>query len=253
MSYPGFASLIFDDMLSLKTFQLSAAKNRRSIAQLDSVAYEVYLDLKAKKRILENELVGKSRDDGRIKNISQDIYQLEKRFSSFIELPADNKENESWEDVKQSLGPDEAAVEYLLIAPKKGEQYYAALILRPQMKWPGFVRLADKKNVDRQIMHRTKTEISSVYDDPQSLLQLIFHEVWDYISDARRIYIVPAGGLHLINLQALLWNADRNAYRTPELIRISSSKDILSRVDESITCGLRPVYLAVLNLTSIRL
>lgn len=147
--------------------------------------------------------------------------------------------NIEWTDVRNGLKDNEAAIEFINLYgaspenidnPEKMNPCVGALILRKDMDYPVFVRLASNAAIDSLLYDQDGTMIPDViYSDvsKETMYKLIWAPILPYIDGAQNIYYAPAGHLQQINLDWLgLSDSDclANHYN---LYRVSSTRTLI--------------------------
>ena len=120
----------------------------------------------------------------------------------------------TWEDVRNNLKPDEAAIEFADFKSRKKDGgdgvIYCALVVRPDSQYPEMVRLFDEKELEA-IIGKTGGNninyINNIYGtaDRQDdrLYKLIWQPVEEYLGGIKNVYISPSGLLHKISFPAM--------------------------------------------------
>jgi CHAT domain-containing protein len=224
-AYPKFATLIYNKVLSFKSYELLASKKIKQISTLDSASRMVYFELKGLKRKLESTLLAVSTDSLNVQKLQSEIRYGEKHLAQFMENVELNRDAD-WRHLKKNLGNEEAVLEFIHCTPEQREAFYAVLILTAEMEEPKFVLLEDLIPVENE-ENILKSGINNFYSKSQSWVSKIF----DTISPHVKIYYSPSGTLHRVNLGAMIYDGDRLADRH-ELIRLNSSRELLSKEDD---------------------
>lgn len=162
-----------------------------------SAIYSIPVELRAKNLIelekqandLEKLLVGKSQD-----------------FSDYRK-----GQQITWEDVRKSLKPDEAAIEFTDF--KKQEKdggdavTYAALIVRADSKYPEMVKLFNEDQLESVIGStglNSNDIINRIYGGSDArLYNLIWKPIEEYLKGIKNVYISPSGLLFRISFPAI--------------------------------------------------
>jgi len=120
----------------------------------------------------------------------------------------------TWKNVRDSLKPDEAAIEFthFRIREKDGGDavIYCALIVRLNSKYPKMIQLFEEKQLFDLMNKPTSGSysfIKNLYGTPtktnDSLYKLIWQPLEKYLEGIKTIYYSPDGILHKISLAAL--------------------------------------------------
>ena len=149
--------------------------------------------------------------------------------------------NIEWTDVRNSLKDNEAAIEFINLYgaspenidnPEKMNPCVGALILRKDMDYPVFVRLASNAAICSLLYDKDGSMIPDViYSDvsKETMYKLIWAPILPYIDGAQDIFYAPAGHLQHINLDWLgLSDSDclANHYN---LYRVSSTRTLIGK------------------------
>jgi CHAT domain-containing protein len=117
----------------------------------------------------------------------------------------------TWEEVKKNLKPDEAAIEFTDY--KKHEKdggdavIYAALIVRPDSKYPEMIKLFNEDQLESIIgstgLNSTDI-INRIYGGTDArLYNLIWKPIEEYLKGIKNVYISPSGLLFRISFPAI--------------------------------------------------
>ncbi|MCB0846979.1 MAG: tetratricopeptide repeat protein, partial [Bacteroidetes bacterium] len=152
------------------------------------------------------------------------LYQQSKRF-----VQVKNNRTVSWEDIKTTLKPGEAAIEFFQYRPwgKGGFQQsaYCALIIHPEQKdFPQLVIFPEHENWETRLASQYQGYIYSGQAETRGLfweniaewtdgdVHHFFKNCWHPIhvalqknSPAKKIYLSNAGVFHKINLETIFW------------------------------------------------
>lgn len=140
----------------------------------------------------------------------------------------------NWMDIRKALAPDEACVEYITY-PNKGENHYAALLLRSDFDRPLFIPLFEEKEISPLFPADTlpiQDQIHTLYNK-ENLYQKIWQPISEYVHDIKRIYYSPSGILHKISFSATLAGHFPQKKALYELYRVSSTREIIKFKKES--------------------
>ena len=120
----------------------------------------------------------------------------------------------TWEDVKKSLKPDEAAIEFTDFKRKEkdggNEIIYCALIVRSDSQYPEMIKLFTEDQL-RSIIENNNANsiegINSIYgtltSQDERLYNLIWKPVEEYLKGVENIYLSPSGLLNKISFPAI--------------------------------------------------
>lgn len=137
-----------------------------------------------------------------------------------------------WKDILYRLKKDETCIEFVRYTSNAyswsdgtPQNHYAALVLSGSGSKPIFVDLFDEHDIYETYHLQPKsyeTETGS----------LLYNKIWgklrNYIANNSRVYFSPMGILNLINIEALVDKSGRTALETYNLIRVSSTRQLVS-------------------------
>lgn len=138
-----------------------------------------------------------------------------------------------WQDVKNSLGKSDVAIEFATMKDiKDGENYYIALILTNKYEAPKLVRLGKTKTLE-ELLSSTKLNngYCTAYDDYTEGTNVLYSLIWGplepYIKGYKNIYFSPYEQLNFINIESL--QKKENGRRINEeynIARVSTTGDL---------------------------
>lgn len=140
-------------------------------------------------------------------NIEKELMQKSQIFSDFKKL-----QNISWEGIKNSLKPNEAAVEFISFpyGNKKDSVVYCALIVTPQSIQPEMIMLFEESQIDSIINPEGKNNLSFVNglyglkeSANESLYQIIWKPIEPFLKNYKTVYYSPDGILHKVSFSAM--------------------------------------------------
>lgn len=151
----------------------------------------------------------------RNQNLKEEIAEIERRSLDGVSF--DLNRDLSWENIKQHLDNNEAAIEFLCFASlKKGINLYGALILRHDSKVPVMIELTDQE------------KLTGILDQsPDKLYDLIWKPIEKHLKGATDLYIASAGLLHGVSIAGVK-NANRYLLDQYNIHNILSTKDIIA-------------------------
>jgi len=154
---------------------------------------------------------------------TKDVTTLEKRANllekSLVKSSQDfsdyRKELQiTWEDVRNNLKTDEAAIEFTDFKSREKDGgaavIYCALVVRSDSQYPELVKLFDEKDLEAIIGKTGGNNINyinniygtaNIQDD--GLYKLIWQPVEKYLVGVKNVYISPSGLLHKISFPAI--------------------------------------------------
>lgn len=122
-----------------------------------------------------------------------------------------------WNEVKNLLSENEAAIEFLHFKDSQDSIVYCALVLTKDMANPAMIKLFEEKELERilgNFMGNNLNYINGVYGTRSisnpDLYNLIWNPIVNLISHVKTIYFSPSGLLHKISFAAL--SDDQNSF-----------------------------------------
>jgi CHAT domain-containing protein len=120
----------------------------------------------------------------------------------------------TWEDVRNSLKPDEAAIEFTDYKKREKDGgdaiIYCALILRSNSEYPEMIRLFNEDQVRAIIDKSGSNNISDINDiygsankRDERLYDLIWKPIEQYLNGVKNVFISPSGLLYKISFPAI--------------------------------------------------
>jgi CHAT domain-containing protein len=120
----------------------------------------------------------------------------------------------TWEDVKKSLGPDEAAIEFTDFRrwEKDGgsASTYSALVLKANSEYPEMIKLFTDDQLQEIISisgANNITDINDIYGTKSRKEERLYNLVWKpiepYLEGVKKVYISPSGLLNKISFPAI--------------------------------------------------
>ena len=178
------------------------------------------------------------RDETELKQINEDIYQLEralvrgcKEFGSFTE-----NLSITTSQVRESLKDNEAAIEFTDIYIQGMGTTYLALLLRKDSDSPQLIRLfsdADLKDISYQGMTfeqalKDEAGINHIYNDPR-FGSLLWQPIMRHLQGVNTIYFSPSNMFYQVGIEYLPCDAQHRIGDLYDLYRLSSTKSLAQR------------------------
>ena len=129
----------------------------------------------------------------------------------------------SWQDVRDNLEKDEAAIEFV-VSETDEVSYYSAEILRKDYEQPQHVFLFAQKNED------TSLKNMSVYDNDR-LYKKTWGKIEKYLKGCNDVYFAPVGEFYRIGMEYLPVNDSDRVNDIYNMHRLSSTKSLAGRKD----------------------
>jgi len=259
---PSITTISYDNELALKGIVLQSSKAIRQIAlnSNNDELIELYDTYFRKNQLLLK--INQMAPDQRWLNsdsLEAVCNDLEKELAGRIRLLNGSQDlsgigNQlTWLDVQSSLGPKDAAIEFVsfyynnLEDSKDSSTYYCALVLRPDMIQPAMIFLF-KEDELINLLEKTKspndqTTASRLYKMPDltgeqdsdienTLYKLIWKPIEILFSGVEKIYYSPAGLLNRISFDAI--PLDDKSYLSDKymMVAVSTTRSIVKKLEE---------------------
>jgi len=139
--------------------------------------------------------------------IEKDLVQSSQVFNDFKKA-----HNINWESIKNSLMPNEAAIEFLRFTEgkKSDTTIYCALIITPQCKQPEMIKLFEEKQILKIIYSASGNnlnQVNNIYGTNEKTKEMLYKLIWQpiekHIEGINTIYYSPDGILHKISFAAM--------------------------------------------------
>ncbi len=166
--------------------------------------------------------------------LNQEVEKLERTLSQQSELFGQGFESKkiTFEDVKKSLKPNEVAIEMVRFRyfdhNFTDSVIYAAIYIRPDMKKPASILLANGRNMEGRAFRLYRNSIINEIEDNQS-----YYVYWEPIHKAlgqtATIYLSADGIYNQINLETLLMPDGKYVLDNSNIVLISNTRDLYLR------------------------
>ncbi len=149
-----------------------------------------------------------------------------------------------WEDVRNQLNQDEAAIEYISFNYKNtNEVLYCALLLKKGYAYPKLIPLFEEQEFNDLFVGMTNPSdiyVSTRADIDESrlpasrinygkeLYELVWKPVESYLKDTRKIYYAPSGKLQQIAFAAIPTDNGNVLMRQYDLCQLTSTREIVN-------------------------
>lgn len=202
------SSILYDASLLNKGLLLEAFLNmqRMIISSGDRELIEAFNELR--------ELKGT--DIQRAEQLEQTIISKVSSYGDFMDFT-----RIGWQDVRNNLQVDEAAIEFV-VSETDDVSYYSAEILRKDYQEPQHVFLFAQKNEDKSLSDM------NIYSNAK-LYKKIWGKIEKYIKDCKDIYFSPVGEFYRIGIEYLPVNDSVRVNDIYDMHRLSSTKSIATR------------------------
>ena len=183
--------------------------------------------------------------------------QLEKELTRHSEAlqPMFKQADVDWKGVREKLGPDEAAIEFVRFHYFNGGRwtdsvYYLALVLRKDRPYPVKVPLFEKASLDSLLAmggSRDNRPAGALYTRGAGvsggnayslrLYQLVWQPLEKALKGVKTIYFAPAGSLYRIAFAALPVSGEELLSDRYRLVQLSKTSDLVEGRKEGVAAG----------------
>ncbi|MFW5793004.1 MAG: CHAT domain-containing protein [Bacteroidota bacterium] len=147
----------------------------------------------------------------------------------------------SWQTVKESLKPNEAAVEFTHFKNSNDEILYCALIIKPERDFPAMISLFKEEllsDVLSQYGGNNYQYISSIYGERYTTVSNLYDIIWKplegYLHHTDNVYLSASGLLHKIAFSAISTEGDHFIIDDYNLFNLSTTAYVGTESDFSI-------------------
>lgn len=152
-----------------------------------------------------------------------------------------------WRQIRQALGKQDCAIEFVQYFGKNDERRMGCLVLRKKSKCPLFLDMfsADSLlNISLTYTHTvgsaitaTESRIKNLLYDNIQLPDLIWSKsLLDAIGDANKIYFAPDGLFNQLAIEYMMPDTTKDCYRLSST-RILCQKRTIPQMDRALICG----------------
>jgi CHAT domain-containing protein/tetratricopeptide (TPR) repeat protein len=248
---PSLTGVAYDNQLALKGIVLQSSRSFRQavLNSGDKTLTDLYERMNSiRSLLLEQEKLTPVQQWINTDSLENISVKLEKELSGKLKvLPAfatfsmfDNSVR--WQDVQNSIGDKEAAIEF--VSTGDDTIRYYALVLRAGMKYPEMVGLFNENelngiieknksgnyvNADRLYKFSKGDGLPGSY---KNLYDIIWKPMEIYLKGVEKIYYSPAGLLNLISFDAI--PCSENSYLSDryKLVAVTSTREVVKKTDE---------------------
>ena len=158
-----------------------------------------------------------------------------------------NATRTTWKQVKQSLGKDDCALEFVQYFGKEDEKRMGCLVLKQNSRRPLFIDLFATDSVlglplthvhtiGSAITYTGSTVKDTLYNNPQ-LSQLVWSEsLMRAIGNAKKVFFSPDGLFHQLAIEYLIPDVNKTCYRLSST-RVLTRKCLTPNTDSALLCG----------------
>lgn len=203
-------NLLLNSNTSLRNIILKSG-NKEAITSLNTYLSLLSSDCKEDTSILDTNEIGRIERD--LINIAQSYGTI----TDFIDI--------DWTDIRNSLLPNEAAIEFVEDCANDGTCNYSALVLNWRSTSPHLIPLFNSSELNQ--LEDKDTGIN--YNNPH-VYRLIWSNLEKYgLKDIETIYFSADGLVHKIAIENLIDNNGIYAYEKWNLKRLSSTRELINR------------------------
>ncbi len=254
---PGRTGFAWDVILANRNQLLAAAHRlRQSIFNTsDTAIFNRYNDWVETKKQLAFWLVKPVNERNRQDSILEERADgLEKELSrvSASFRKEQEEQNVSWVNIRQSLKPAEAAIEFSTFQYFNGKHwtdstYYIALVLRKDKQEPELVKLFEQRQLDSILAYKTTSagqqQLNLIYTGgkntgtPGILYDKIWKPLESKLAGIKTVYFAPAGDLYKIAFGGLPTGNGEVLSDTYKLVQLRTTASLLNPMDYWISAG----------------
>ena len=128
----------------------------------------------------------------------------------------------TWQDVRNSLGEHDVAIEFINYHAEKDTVKYAALILKKDYSTPEAIELTTEKQLNQYLECEEDERLSSLYD-------ILWGRIFSFIEPGDNIFFAPSGLLSIVNIENLPNKEGRLACESYNLHRLSSTRSLCKK------------------------
>lgn len=174
----------------------------------------------------------------RFAELEKQALTLEKELMTASAVFRESQKQKSWEDIRASLGKDEAAIEFASFRYYNGinwtdSNYYVAITLRPGNTKPEVTRLFEAGELERLTKIKGTSPgqhlVSKLYaalpgsNGNKNLYGLLWEPLEKKLAGVKTIYYSPAGDLHKVAFAAISSAPAERLVDRFKLIRLNST------------------------------
>ena len=232
---------VFNNVVKNKGLLLKSSTAMR-VAILNSkdtaliLKYSTWIDLKKEISKLYSTEISKRDKNPEVLEQNANVIEKELVKGSQVFSDFEKLQNLNWESVKNSLKPNEAAIEFIRfnIGKNNDTAMYCALIITPQSKQPEMVPLFEEKQIldilnssTGNNLNQTNNLYGTNLNTKESLYKLIWQPIEKYLEGVKTVYYSPDGILHKVSFAAI--GKSKNMYLCDQvnLQQVSSTGKIV--------------------------
>lgn len=241
----------FDDALFYKGNLLNARIQKNRIISRDSSASSLNDVYKSFKRLLAAEYSKPLAERRDLASLENKANVSEKELSKHLNLKNDASIDVHWSQLLRNLKQNEVIIEFIAYPLYNDGKIsnticYAALLIRPDDKFPVFIPLCSEEKLEAQFVVNSKRRmeyVSKLYQKPDNLSRqhdkylynLIWKPIESLIKPYSTVYYSPIGLMHRINLNAITLPDNSSVMDQYKLVLLTSTRELLSQSDEYVS------------------
>ncbi len=227
--------------------QNTTALSKQMQQSKDTVLASLWKDYKSGKALLNKTLalpiVKRTVNTDSLTSITnQQEKELLRQSASYRDMK--NKLNTTWQDVRNNLTTNEAAVEFVKFNYFSKNQtdtvYYAAMLLRPKDTVPVFIKLFQEKQLKAALksfaytaspQNRGSSSIAFTGNKTTNktttiLYNLLWQPLEPYLKQTKTVYFSPDGLLHQLAFAAISYKKDSLLCDKYKLVQVASIRQV---------------------------
>lgn len=218
VGFKNLEGIAYDHELFIKGFLLHVSDNIRRLVKDDSEAK--LNSLRGYQRLLLEEYNNDEVDIEKINELKRKINEIERELSFVVKGYEDPSSFISWTNIQDRLSASDIALEFvnfnLLDGDEIIENRYSVIVLAPGFDQPRVIQLFGDHSLEKLFKNEDLTDIrdfiNSIYGltGENSLYEMIFKKLENYLEHKTTIYYTPAGRLNQINFNAI--SVDREIF-----------------------------------------
>ncbi len=231
-----FAKVVYDNSLFYKGFLLNAAHQNKIRALADPLGREQLYQLKSIGFRLAGEYAKPiaERDSVMVGELEEKANVVEKELVRTVAGFGEGRRQVNWREVQSQLVAGEAAIEFVhyqrFDREVTDQGIYAALVLKPGADAPQFIPLTTEAELTKlmpESSNRPDEDINKLYAQ-RSIYQQLWQPLEQALKGVTTVYFSPAGQLHRLSLNAIRLNETEILADRYRLIRLGSTRQVLS-------------------------
>lgn len=243
---PSILCQMYNNRLNTKSMLFNSMNNmkKRIISSGDSILINKYKEWNFQKsRLIKAYKMSEpqlKKSKINIDTLEKNINKLEKEISLKSELFAKNNEkvNISWQSIKNSLKPNEAAVEIIRYNYRDKFRIsdtvcYAFLIIDGKTtEHPDLILLEDGRKLEKEYFNEYRNSLQSKTADKISF-DRFWSKIYERLKSSKVIYLSADGIYNKLNPSILQMPNGKYLMDYQDILQLNSTKDIISGVNKS--------------------